>query len=63
MKLTDPIELVLKSKADNRVLFVTPGQSVYEAIEKMAEQGVGALLVIRKIDWSECCQNVTMHGR
>ena len=46
MKLTDPIELVLKSKADNRVLFVTPGQSVYEAIEKMAEQGVGALLVI-----------------
>jgi CBS domain-containing protein len=46
MKLTDPIELVLKGKADNRVLFVTPDQSVYEAIAKMAEQGVGALLVI-----------------
>ena len=46
MKLSDPIEAVLKSKSENRVLSVTPDQSVYEAIEKMAKHGVGALLVI-----------------
>jgi CBS domain-containing protein len=46
MKFSDPIELVLKDKGEKKVLSVTPDQSVYEAIEKMAEQGVGALLVI-----------------
>jgi len=46
MKLSDTIEMVLKSKDENRVLSIEPDQSVYEAIEKMAEHGVGALLVI-----------------
>jgi CBS domain-containing protein len=46
MKLSDTIGLLLKSKDENRVLSVEPDQSVYEAIEKMAEYGVGAMLVI-----------------
>ena len=46
MKLSDTIESVLKSKDKNRVVSIAPEQSVYEAIEKMAEQGIGALLVI-----------------
>ena len=46
MKFSDAIGLVLKRKDENRVLSIAPDQSVYEAIEKMAEHGIGALLVI-----------------
>jgi CBS domain-containing protein len=46
MHLTDSIALLLKNKEQNQVLSVEPDQSVYEAIEKMAHYGVGALLVI-----------------
>jgi CBS domain-containing protein len=46
MKLSDTIALVLKSKGESRVLSVAPEQSVYEAIEKMAEHSIGALLVM-----------------
>jgi CBS domain-containing protein len=48
MQLTDTIESLLKQKSDNRVLSATPDQSVYEAIEKMAEESIGALLVLSK---------------
>jgi CBS domain-containing protein len=48
MKLTDTVELVLRSKSENRVVSIAPDQSVYEAVERMADQDVGALLVVSK---------------
>ena len=46
MKLSDTVGSLLKNKDENRVLFIEPCQSVFEAIEKMADYSVGALLVI-----------------
>jgi CBS domain-containing protein len=46
MRISDKIELVLKSKAQNRVLSIAPDETVYEALEKLAEHDVGALLVL-----------------
>ncbi len=46
MKLTDSIEAVLRHKSSQRIVSIRHDQSVYEAIEKMAQEGVGALLVM-----------------
>ena len=46
MKITDTIALVLKSKDEGKVLTIGPEQTVYEALELMAEHNVGALLVL-----------------
>lgn len=47
MRLHDTINSILKQKG-GEIWSVSPDQSVYEAIEKMADKGVGALLVISK---------------
>jgi len=46
MKTSDTIALVLKKKGEQKIQSVTPEQSVYEALEKMAENDIGALLVL-----------------
>jgi CBS domain-containing protein len=46
MKVSDAVESLLKTKASKVVWSVSPDQSVYEAIDKMAKEGVGALLVV-----------------
>jgi CBS domain-containing protein len=46
MKRADTIEVLLESKAHNRILSLTPNHSVYEAVQKMAVESVGALLVM-----------------
>jgi len=45
LRLNDRISSVLKRKGSD-IWSVTPEQTVYKAIERMAETGVGALLVI-----------------
>lgn len=46
MKFCDTIGTVLKGKDESRVFSVSPDQSVFEAIEKMAQHGIGAVVVI-----------------
>jgi CBS domain-containing protein len=45
IKMSGTVGSVLKRKG-SEVWFVTPDQTVYEAIERMADKAVGALLVI-----------------
>jgi CBS domain-containing protein len=45
IKMSGTVGSILKRKG-SEVWFVTPDQTVYEAIERMADKAVGALLVI-----------------
>ena len=49
MKLVDRVELILKRKG-SEVHSITPEVTVYEALEQMAVNGIGALLVMDGTD-------------
>ena len=49
MKLVDQVELILKQKG-SQVYSITPEVKVYEALEKMAANGIGALVVMDGTD-------------
>jgi CBS domain-containing protein len=46
MKITDTVDQVLKSKAFNKILPISPEQTVHDALSLMAEYDVGALMVM-----------------
>ncbi len=46
MNITDTIDLVLKAKGADKLLSIAPEHSVYEAIEMMAANDIGAVLVL-----------------
>jgi len=46
MKISDTIVCLLKDRPRNRILSIAPEQSVFEALQLMAQYDVGALLVI-----------------
>jgi CBS domain-containing protein len=45
MRITDTIDSVLKQKSFNKVLSLDPEQTVFEALQTMAEYDVGCLIV------------------
>ena len=49
MKLLDRVDLILKQKG-SQVYSITPDVTVYEALEKMAENAIGALVVMDGTD-------------
>ena len=49
MKLYDSVERVLRQKG-SQVYAIDPHATVYEALEKMVDQDIGALVVMRGID-------------
>ena len=49
MKLNDSVGLILERKG-SQVHAVTPDVTVYEALEKMADENIGALLVMQGAD-------------
>jgi CBS domain-containing protein len=68
MRRRDTINSILKHKG-GEIWSVSPDQSVYEAIEKMADKGVGALLVISEgkvagvISERDYARKVILQGR
>src|ERR1035437_7856448 len=67
-ELTTTIGAVLRQKA-GEVLSIAPGATVYQAIEVMAEKGVGALLVMERgellgiVSERDYARKVVLQGR
>ena len=49
MKLLEPVECILRQKG-SQVYSIAPHASVYEALETMATNGIGALIVMDGVD-------------
>jgi len=68
IKMSGTVGSILKHKG-SEVWFVTPDQTVYEAIERMADKAVGALLVVLDgklvgiISERDYARNVILKGR
>ncbi len=68
MKLVDPVSLILGRKGRD-VFSVSPEASVYEAIERMSERHVGALIVLSEgnlvgvISERDYARKVILQGR
>jgi CBS domain-containing protein len=45
MRIDDTIGVVLKGKSQNKILAIAPENTVFEALEMMAQYDIGALLV------------------
>ena len=62
--LPDAVSSVLRRKSgDRKVLSIGPDASVYEAIAMMAENSIGALLVVSNGSSSASCQSATTRER
>ena len=65
----EPVEHLLKTKSTQSVLSIAPSDSVYQAIARMAEFGVGALLVMDRenlvgiISERDYARKVVLKGR
>ncbi len=47
MKTTDTVAMVLRNKVLNKILTISPEQTVYEALSLMSEYDIGALVVMQ----------------
>ena len=59
MNVTGTIEAILNQKS-GEIWSVSPDATVYEAIEKMAEKNVGALVVLEEIGRASCRERVSV---